>query len=247
MTVLGGLRPTPAQRHERVFVRIAESATVGRVDLQPIVDSSERLTRRAEWFISTQCIRVECPQLQEHIGPWLEIGIPATQVDRVVEFQRRWGGLTLPPSPEYEGGPKMLRAELSTGEPERIGWFEAGAQRVSMAYAFMIGPAGEFGIDGDRWVPLHASIEGWIESVALAHHASRWATQISTIRGDAIDELPLSTFEPVTEIRSLADTWWRGPDSLIAIHTGEAECFDASGLRVARVYTGLDEWGLSGG
>ncbi|MEV6391162.1 hypothetical protein [Nocardia xishanensis] len=221
--------------------------TVGCVDLEPVVDSSERLTRRGESYISTQCVRCECPSLEEYRGPWLEMGISVTQVDRVIEFQRRWGGLVLPPSLDYEGGPKMLYADMTSEAPERDGWFEAGTQRVSMAYDFMIGPAGEFGIDGDRWVPLHASIEGWIESVALAHHASYWAQRISTIRGDAIDGLDSSTFEPVTEIRGLADTWWRGPDSLIAIYTGEAECYSAPRLRVARVYAGLDEWGLSGG
>lgn len=234
-------------RHEQVFVRTVESVTVGRVDLQPVIDSFERLTRRAEWFISTQCVRGECPRLEEYRDRWFEIGIPATQIDRVVEFQRRWGGLVLPPSQDYEGGPKMLYAEMPVDAVERVGWFDAGTQRVSMAYSFSIGPAGEFGIDGERWVPLHASIEGWIESLALAHHASSYAPRISTLRGDTIDELRLSTFEPVTEVRGLADTWWRGPDSLIAIHTGVAECFDAPRFRVARVYSGLDEWGLTGG
>ncbi len=109
-----------------------------------------------------------------------------------------------------------------------------------MAYGFMIGPAGEFGIDGARWVPLHASIEGWIESVALAYHASNRAEQITTIRGEAVDMLALHDFEPVTEVRGLADTWWRGPDSLVAIYTGEAECFGAPKFRVARIYTDLD-------
>ncbi|MFI9503993.1 hypothetical protein [Nocardia sp. NPDC052566] len=115
------------------------------------------------------------------------MGISAVQVERVIEFQRRWGGLVLPPSPGYEGGPKMLCTDMPSEALERDGWFEAGVQRASMAYSFMIGPAGEFGIDGDRWVALHASIEGWIESVALAHHASYWAQQISTLRGDAVD------------------------------------------------------------
>ncbi|MFE9328143.1 hypothetical protein ACIHDR_43065 [Nocardia sp. NPDC052278] len=217
------------------------------MDLQPVVDSSERLTRRSEYFIAKHCVRCECPPLEEYRDRWLEIGIPATQVDRVIEFQRRWGGLVLPPSLDYEGGPKMLQADMPGEALERGGWFEAGVERASMAYAFMIGPAGEFGIDGDRWVPLHASIEGWIESLALAHHASYYAQQISTIRGDAVDGLALSTLEPVTEVRGLADTWRRGTDSLIAIYTGEAECYDAPRLRVARIYTGLDKWGLSGG
>ncbi|MFE4455976.1 hypothetical protein ACFROC_01340 [Nocardia tengchongensis] len=221
--------------------------TVGRVDLQPVVDSAEPLTRRGKWFISTQCVRGESTWVEEHRDRWLEIGIPAMQVERAAEFERRWGGLVLPPSMEYDGGPKMLCADMPRGALERGGWFKAGGQRVSTAIAFMIGPSGEFGIDGDRWVPLHSTIEGWIESVALAHHASCYAQQISTIRGDAIDELPLSAFEPVTEVRGLADTWWRGPDSLIAIYTGGAECFGAPRLRVARVYAGLDEWGLSGG
>jgi hypothetical protein len=217
------------------------------VDLNPVIDSSERLTRRGEWFVASHCVRCECPGAEGYRDRWLEIGVSATQVDRVIEFQRRWGGLVLPPSLDYEGGPKMLCADMPVDALERDGWFGAGEERVSMAYGFAIGPAGEFGIDGDRWVPLHASIEGWVESAALAHHASYSAQQISTIRGDAVDELALNDFEPVTEVRGLADTWWRGTDSLIAIHTGEAECFGAPRLRVARIYAGLDEWGLSGG
>ncbi|MEU4811303.1 hypothetical protein AB0H20_19070 [Nocardia fluminea] len=160
------------------------------MDLQPVIDSSERLTRRAEWFISTQCVRGEYPESEEYRDRWFEIGIAATQVDRVVEFQRRWGGLVLPPSQDYECGPKMLHAEMPVDAVDRVGWFDVGTQRVSMAYSFSIGPAGEFGIDGERWVPLHASIEGWIESLALAHHASSYAPRIDTLRGDAIDELP---------------------------------------------------------
>ncbi|WP_378741008.1 hypothetical protein [Nocardia brasiliensis] len=211
------------------------------MDLQPVIDSAEPLTRRGEWFVSTQCIRVETPSFEQLGEQWLELGVPATLVDRVLDFQRRWGGLVLPPSAEYEGGPKVLWAEMLVDAARAdAGWFGAGDGRVSMAYGFTIGPAGEFGISIDPFVPLHASIEGWIESVALAHHASRSARQITTIRGDEIDELALHDFEPVPEVRGLADTWWRGPDSLISIHTGDAECFGVSRLRVARVYAGLD-------
>jgi hypothetical protein len=32
-----------------------------------------------------------------------------------------------------------------------------------MAYGFMIGPEGEFGIHADRWAPLHAEIIRWID------------------------------------------------------------------------------------
>ncbi|MFF3222400.1 hypothetical protein ACFYV7_06355 [Nocardia suismassiliense] len=190
------------------------------MNYQPVIDSSEPLTRRAEWFIATNCVRCESVSLEQHRDAWLEMGISATHIDRVVEFQRRWGGLVLPPSPDYGGGPKVLWAEMPVDALARGGWFDAGEERVSMAYGFMIGPAGEFGIDGARWVPLHASIEGWIESVALAHHASNRAEQITTIRGAAVDRVALHDFEPLTEVRGLADTWWRGPDSLVAIYTG---------------------------
>ncbi|MGX1774426.1 hypothetical protein ACWIGW_20090 [Nocardia brasiliensis] len=229
-------------------MRARGSITVGYVDVQPVIDSAEPLTRRGEWFVATQCIRVETPSFEQLGQQWLESGVAATLVDRVLDFQRRWGGLVLPPAADYEGGPKVLWAEMLAGAARaEFGWFSAGDCRVSMAYGFTIGPAGEFGIDIDPFVPLHASIEGWIESLALAHHASHYAQRISTIRGDEIDELAVSDFEPVPEVRGLADTWWRGPDSLVSIHTGEAEVFGRSRWRVARVYAGLGEWGLHGG
>lgn len=58
---------------------------------------------------------------QAFINRWLEIGIPATQVDRVVEFQRRWGGLVLPPSLDYEGA-LAAAPEVMPGARLRPGW-----------------------------------------------------------------------------------------------------------------------------
>jgi hypothetical protein len=111
----------------------------------------------------------------------------------------------------------------------------------------MIGPAGEFGIHAGDWVPLHASIEGWVESLALADHAAMWAKQITKVTGDKLDDIALDGYEPVREVMGLADTWWRGTDSLVAIYTGEAECLSFPAGRTARIYSGLDEWGLRGG
>lgn len=111
----------------------------------------------------------------------------------------------------------------------------------------MIGPNGEFGLRGDSWVPLHASVEGWVESLALARHASFWAKQVTRLHGDEVEALSLDGFEPVEEVRGIADMWWRGPDSLVALYNGEAECFSGqAAFRVALVYAGLDEWGLRG-
>jgi hypothetical protein len=48
----------------------------------------------------------------------------------------------------------------------------------------------------------------------------------------------------VRAVRGVADKWWRGPDSVIAIHRGEAELLGDPALKVARVYEGvtLDGW-----
>ncbi|MFI6250601.1 hypothetical protein [Streptomyces sp. NPDC051016] len=116
-----------------------------------------------------------------------------------------------------------------------------------MPYSFMIGPGDEFGIQAERWTPLHATVEGWIESLALAHHASMWARRITRVTGDDVDGIALDGYEPVPEVRGLADTWWRGRDSLVAVYSGEAECLSFPGGRSALIYSGLDEWGLRGG
>ncbi|MFE3791103.1 hypothetical protein [Streptomyces goshikiensis] len=111
----------------------------------------------------------------------------------------------------------------------------------------MISPPGEFGIHGDEWAPLHATIEGWVESLALAHHASMWARQVTKLVGDDVDGIDLNGFAPVREVMGLADTWWRGPDSLVALYGGEAASFDFPRGRIAVISSGLDEWGLRGG
>ncbi|GGV83115.1 hypothetical protein [Streptomyces massasporeus] len=90
------------------------------------------------------------------------------QIDRVVNFQERWGGIALPPAPVYEGGPRILNADTPEGSAGEGWWFSAGDERVSMAYGFMIGPDGEFGIHADHWTSLHAGIDGWVESLALS-------------------------------------------------------------------------------
>lgn len=66
-------------------------------------------------------------------------------------------------------------------------------------------------------------------------------------RGAFLDEeLDLDGFEPVPEVQGLADTWWRGKDSLIAVYRGEASGFDAPHCLRAHIYGGLDAWGLGG-
>lgn len=204
------------------------------------------LSRRARNFVEVDGIRVPHQDIRHHRSAWIEHGIPAAEIDRAAAFQDRWGGLALPPAPFYEGGPRILDADCPEGSAAEGWWFPAGNCRVSMAYGFLIGPDGSFGIDAYRWTPLHASTVGWVESLALAAHARHWAKNITKITGKAVESLDLDGYEPVSEVQGLTDTWWRGTDSLIAIYRGEAVGLDAPQCLQAHVYGGLDEWGLHG-
>ncbi|WP_406091401.1 hypothetical protein [Streptomyces sp. NBC_01013] len=205
------------------------------------------LTRRARRFVEAEGIRVPRQGIERHRDAWIEHGVPAAEIDRAAAFQDRWGGLALPPAPFYESGPRILGADLPEGSSTEGWYIPAGDCRVSMAYGFMIGPGGEFGIYGSRWAPLHASTEGWVESLALAGHARRWAGNMTRVAGKAVDSLDLAGYAPVPEVQGLTDTWWRGKHTLVALYQGEAVGMDAPRCLEAHVYEGLDEWGLQGG
>lgn len=217
------------------------------MNLNLINDVPGELTRRARNFVGVHGIRVDVRRVEENRQWWLDRGIPVAVIDRMAAYQERWGGLLLPPASQYDGGPKYFDPDSPEGSPSEGWWFEAGTQRTAVPYLFMIGPAGEFGIHAERWAPLHETVEGWVESLALAHHAAMWAKQITKVTGDDVDRIALDAFEPVREVRGLADTWWRGIDSLVAIYSGEAECLSLPRGRTALIYSGLDEWGLRGG
>ncbi|MEY9892102.1 hypothetical protein ABIA35_009824 [Catenulispora sp. MAP12-49] len=211
-----------------------------------LADVPDGLTHRARSFVRAHGLRVGSLNVDKYQERWLDLGIPAAEVDRVAAFAKRWGGLALPPAPVYDGGPKILSPDTPDDSLGQGWWFEAGAQRTAIPYSFLIGPNDKFGIHGGSWVALHKTIEGWVESVALAHHASIWAKTVTKVTGDDVDALQLKAYEPVPEIAGLADTWWRGPGSLIAIYTGEAQCLSTPRSQTAIVYSGLDNWGLHG-
>lgn len=214
--------------------------------VSPIPVAPVGLSRRAQRFVEVNGVRVPRQDIRRHRDAWIGREIPGAEIDRAAAFQDRWGGLVLPPAPFYEGGPRVLDAGLPEGSAA-AGWsFPAGSCRVSMAYGFMIGPEDAFGIDGYRWTPLHAGTDGWVESLALAAHARRWAKTVTRIKGKAVKALDLGGYEPVPEVQGLSDTWWRGKDSLIALYRGEAIGLDAPQCLEAHVYEGLDEWGLHG-
>ncbi|HEY2696938.1 MAG TPA: hypothetical protein VGJ45_15815 [Pseudonocardiaceae bacterium] len=214
--------------------------------LNPVNNVPSGLTKRAQGFVAMHGMKVDVQPVEERTRWWRTRGIPASVIDRMAAYQQRWGGLFLPPAPAYQGGPKYFDSDAPEGSSSEGWWFEAGDPRVSVPYLFMIGPAGEFGIYGDgRWTGLHMTVEGWVESVALAHHASLWAKQITKVTGDDVDHLALEGFQPVQEVKGLADTWWRGTDTLIAVYSGPPEY--SGPRRTALIYSGLDQWGLRGG
>ncbi|MFC9537284.1 hypothetical protein [Streptomyces sp. NPDC056975] len=213
----------------------------------PIPVGPAGLSCRAQRFVEVDGIRLQRQDIRRYRDAWVGQGIPAAEIDRAAAFQDCWGGLALPPAPFYEGGPRILDADCPEGS-ETEGWsHQAGSCRVSMAYGFRIGPDGAFGIDAYRWTPLHARTDGWVESLALAAHARRWAQTVTRIKGKAVESLDLSGYEPVPEVEGVMDTWWRGRNSLIALYRGEAVGLDAPQCLEAHVYSGLDEWGLRGG
>lgn len=215
--------------------------------VSPIPVAPPGLSSRARRFVEVEGVHVRPQDILRYRDVWIGHGIPAAEVDRAAAFQECWGGLALPPAPFYEGGPRILDTDC----PEQIpaeGWLlPAGDCRVSMAYGFMVGPDGAFGIAADRWTPLHAHTAGWVESLALAAHARRWAKTITKLTGEAVEALDLGGFEPVPEVQGVTDAWWRGADSLVAVYRGESVLLDAPQCLEAHVYSGLDEWGLQGG
>ncbi|MET9131961.1 hypothetical protein [Streptomyces antibioticus] len=216
------------------------------MEVHLINDIPDGLTRRAASFVGTHGVKADVRAV-ENRRPWLlERGVPGEVIDRLSAFQRRWGGLVLPPGPQYDGGPGHLNP-TSPEEDSAGWWFEAGPPRTALPYSFVISPSGEFGIQGYEWASLHATVEGWVESLALSHHASLYAKQVTRLVGDDIEGIDLTGYEPVREVKGLADTWWRGPDSLVALYTGEATAMSFPRGRTALIYSGLDEWGLRGG
>jgi hypothetical protein len=193
-------------------------------------------------FLHGHAVRMERRPVELFRARWLDMGLPADAIDRAAEFEARWGGLVLPPAPWYEGGPRAFSVSVHGGSVEEGWWFWAGDQRSSVLFRFLVGPRGEFALEGaGRKVLLHASVDGWIESVALSYHASMFAGQITKVKGAAVEDLDLSALEPVPLTAGLADTWWRGPDSLVTVYRGEADSFANPVSLRAHLYEGMPE------
>ena len=120
-------------------------------------------------------------------------------------------------------------------------WIECGDQRSALPYGFMVAPGGSFGILEASWVPLHASLDGWIESLALTYAVSGRAAHVRRIVGSEVDALDLTDLQPVVEVQGRADTWWRGDDGLVAVFRGDSLLFDRDDYATALIYEGLKD------
>jgi len=68
-----------------------------------------------------------------------------------------------------------------------------------------------------------------------------FAGRITKVRGAVVEDLDFSALKPVPLVAGLADTWWRGPDSLVAVYRGEADSFANPKFLQAHLYEGLPE------
>jgi hypothetical protein len=192
-----------------------------------VLDDPSGLSLRARRFLATRATREEAPSAEKHREHWRSQSLPEAAVELAAGFQERWGGLSLPPLRYYDGGPACLTADMP-GRVDGVGWcIEAGQARVEVPYRYYVDEAGRFGVHngpGRRQVPLHGSVEGWIESCALEDAAGSW--DLVARRDGEVKELVTSwvprvgPLTPVPEVQGLADSWWRGDGVMVWICAG---------------------------
>lgn len=92
------------------------------------------LSPRAASFVQVHGVRIPTWAIEQHKDHWGELGRPVDAVKQLIEHQRRWGGLVLPPASEYEGGPYDLDADDPDFDDDGL-VFSVGRPRFSMPYA----------------------------------------------------------------------------------------------------------------
>jgi len=200
-----------------------------------VLDDPTGLSLRARRYLAAHAVRGEAPSAEEQRAHWERYQVPAVGVQLATSFQERWGGLTLPATAHYEGGPPCLSADMPM-LVDGIGWcIEAGPRRDSVPFGFYVDQAGQLGVGWTRRVPLHASVEAWVEACALEHAAAGWdlvARRTGDVADLAATWIPrVGPLTPVPEVRGLADTWWQGDGVMVWICAGEALLFGDGAAR----------------
>lgn len=208
-----------------------------------VLDDPSGLSPRARRFVQANGVRTSTWPVERHRRHWTDLGRPPAAIDQLIAHQQRWGGLVLPPAAAYEGGPLDLDADDPDHDDDGL-VFTVGRPRYAVPYTFAVDEGGRFGICGSDypWVPLHACIDGWVESLALTYTARETARLVRRIVGGGADDLltSMAGHPPIAAVAGLADNWWQLPDGLLSITRGESLFFGGH-LTTALRYEGAHE------
>jgi hypothetical protein len=207
-----------------------------------ILDDPFALSPRAQRFVQEKGRRENVSTAEELREHWRKRGKTGPLIDKMVGYHARWGGLALPELavPLYDGGLAVMYGD-DPDDTEGVGpCFTAGTDHYSVAHWFCVDLQGRFGVLYEDWVPLHSSVSGWIEACALAD-AAQTMHQIRVWRGDEarqaqnlVEALPGLTSVP--QVEGVADNWWQGDGTLLAIYEGEAKLFRDERASFTAVY-----------
>jgi hypothetical protein len=202
---------------------------------------ADALSQRALSFVWGHGQRLPSSRAAQCVDSWIGHGVDRALAQRAVEYEQRWGDLYLPPSMFYNGGPKYLGSDVLVGDWSAGGYLEAGPARFSVAYDFLVGPDGVFGVGETEFVPLYASVEGWIESLAIEYLLRCVATEIRTFRNSNVSSLGLSTMSPFPQVPGLADTWLIDDERVVFVCRGIGFLSGYLGDVIAVVYSGIPD------
>jgi hypothetical protein len=195
-----------------------------------VLDDPTGLSLRARRFLAARATRREALSPDRHREHWRAQHLPEPVVELCASFQERWGGLSLPPTTHYDGGPTCLAADRPR-QVDGLGWcLEAGQARAPVPYGFYVDEAGRYGVEWKWQVPLHETVEGWVEACALEDAAGGWdlvARSTGQVNELLTTWLPqVGPLAPLPEVRGIADTWWQGDGVIVRICSGLAQLYD---------------------
>ncbi|TDC77963.1 hypothetical protein E1193_21485 [Micromonospora sp. KC606] len=199
------------------------------------------LSRRALSFVRAHGQRKPSNRAQRFAEQWIKQGLDRALVQQAIDYERRWGDLYLPPSVLYNGGPKYLGPDLLVGRWSDGGYIEAGPARFSVSYDFLLGPDGAFGIGDIEFIPLYASVEGWIESLALENEVRSVANEIRKLRGPEVSSLDFSAMLPFPGIPGLSESWLMDDGQIVFVSRGISLISGHLDDVVAIVYSGIPD------
>jgi hypothetical protein len=179
--------------------------------------------------------------VQRSAAQWIAQGLDEALVQRAADYERRWGDLYLPPSMFFNGGPRYLGPDVLAGRWSDGGYIEAGPARYSVSYDFLLAADGTFGVADIEFVPLYASVEDWIESLALEHEVRRLATEARTFTGPEVPSLDLATMSPFPGVSGLSESWLIDAERVVFVSRGMSLVSHYPDDVVAVVYSGIPD------